>query len=81
MCGLRADVRRRGGAQATRATGRARGVTTPASDGTDAPAPVPVEDAEEAVAQLALGGGELVVYDPENHRAWLHSDVTVAVTP
>jgi hypothetical protein len=30
-------------------------------------------------AELNIGGEEFVIYDRENHRAWLQSSVTVEV--
>lgn len=38
------------------------------------------EDATQEAPNLAsldLKNGELVIYDPDNHRAWLQSDATV----
>lgn len=44
----------------------------PDNDGT-------VDDSERRFAELTLGDDELVIYDRENHRAWLQSDVAVQV--
>ncbi len=37
-------------------------------------------DAPQYVS-LVLEGGDVVIYDPDNHRAWIQSDFAVEVTP
>lgn len=45
----------------------------------DLPAP-PERPSDDRYASLELGGGETVIYDRENPRAWLQSDGAVQVS-
>lgn len=37
------------------------------------------EDGEQRYAEINVGHDDLVIYDRENHRAWLQSSVAVSV--
>lgn len=52
-------------------------MTTNATDDTDGM--VAVEEQSERYAELNIGDEEFVIYDRENHRAWIQSTSAVAV--
>ncbi|MDG5774815.1 hypothetical protein VB773_15120 [Haloarculaceae archaeon H-GB2-1] len=52
-------------------------MSTNATDNTETST---VEDAQQRrYAELDLGGDEFVIYDRENHQAWLQSTVAIPV--
>ena len=51
-------------------------MTTNTADDTDAGV---VQDDVDRYAELNIGDEEFVIYDRENHQAWLQSSVTVDV--
>ncbi|UPM42159.1 DUF7331 family protein [Halocatena salina] len=38
------------------------------------------DDTEQDCIVLELEDGEVVIYDPNNHRAWIQSDVAVEIS-
>ena len=52
-------------------------MSTNATDDTDAQ--VAAEEEDERYAELNIGDEEFVIYDRENHQAWIQSTVAVGV--
>jgi hypothetical protein len=52
-------------------------MTTNATDETDGM--VAVDEQSERYAELNIGDEEFVIYDRENHQAWIQSTVAVTV--
>ena len=52
-------------------------MTTNATDDTDGM--VAVDEESERYAELNIGDEEFVIYDRENHQAWIQSTVAVTV--
>jgi len=50
-----------------------------AADNTNEPAVDDEGDQSERYAELAIGDDEFVIYDRENHRAWIQSTVAVTI--
>ncbi len=52
-------------------------MSTNVADNTDAQ--VAAEEQDERYAELNIGDEEFVIYDRENHQAWIQSTVAVGV--
>lgn len=54
-------------------------MTSNATDNTNGPAVDEEDDQAQRYAELAIGDEEFVIYDRENHEAWIQSSAALTI--